>query len=272
VRAPEPLPTSDPEPFEVETSRGFVTCVDEGPRGAPALFAVHGIPGSVRDFRYLAPQLTAALRVVRIDLPGFGGSPPEAEAVATLPGRARLVVEVADRLGLGSFSVLGHSMGGGTALVTAARHRERVSKMVLVSSLALRRHRGLGVGPHTFAAAARLLATPVLGPLLLPWVRAQYRRRRFPGIDGMDRRSFAVQMRALAAVDFALLRSCVASALPPALVAYARDDHMIETDIAEELAQALPGAHVVAFDEGGHNLQKTRAAELGAEIRGFCSR
>jgi pimeloyl-ACP methyl ester carboxylesterase len=88
----------------------------------------------------------------------------------------------------------------------------------------------------------------------------------------MDRGTFAVQLRALSAVDFTLLRSCAASALPPALVAYARDDHMIETGIAEELARALPGADVVAFDEGGHNLQKTRAAELGAKIRAFCAR
>jgi pimeloyl-ACP methyl ester carboxylesterase len=58
--------------------------------------------------------------------------------------------------------------------------------------------------------------------------------------------------------------------LPPALIAYARDDHMIETAVAEELAAAVPGARVMAFDEGGHNIQKTRAAELGAAIREVC--
>lgn len=267
--APPTLPTSDPEPVRIELSHGPVTCIDEGPRGAPALLAVHGVPGSVRDFRYLAPQVTGTLRFVRIDLPGFGGSPPVDDALATLGGRARVVVEVADRLGLGEFSVLGHSMGGGTALVTASRHRERVRRLVLVASLALRLHRGLGAGPRTFAAAARALSTPGLGHALLPWVRAEYRRRRFPGVDEMDRRAFARQLRALSAVDFPLLRSCVSASLPPALVAYARDDHMIETDISEELAASISGAHVMAFDEGGHNLQKTRASELGQAIRKF---
>ena len=46
-----------------------------------------------------------------------------------------------------------------------------------------------------------------------------------------------------------------------------RDDHMIETEVTEELAAAVPGARVLAFDEGGHNIQKTRAVELGAAIR-----
>ncbi len=54
--------------------------------------------------------------------------------------------------------------------------------------------------------------------------------------------------------------------LPRALVAYARDDHMVETRISEELAAALPGARVLAFDSGGHNLQKTRAAELAQAL------
>jgi pimeloyl-ACP methyl ester carboxylesterase len=248
-----------------------VTCVDEGPRDAPAVLAVHGIPGSVRDFRYLAPQVTSTLRLVRIDLPGFGGSAAVADALSTLAGRARVVTEVADRLGLETFAVLGHSMGGGAALVTAARNPHRVRRLVLVASLALRLHRGLGAGPRTFAAAARAMATPVLGNVLVPWVRAEYRRRRFPGVDEMDRAAFARQLRALSAADFGVMRASVAAPLPPVLVAYARDDHMIETDISEELARALPGARVLPFDEGGHNLQKTRAAELGAAIRAFCA-
>jgi len=55
----EPLPTSDPEPRLLPLPHGPVAYVDEGPRGAPALVVVHGIPGSVRDFRYLASSATS---------------------------------------------------------------------------------------------------------------------------------------------------------------------------------------------------------------------
>jgi len=89
-------------------------------------------------------------------------------------------------------------------------------------------------------------------------------------VNASRRAEFARLLHALSAVDFELLRAAVRRPLPPALIAYARDDHMIEIEVAEELAAAVPGARVVAFDEGGHNIQKTRAVELGAAIREVC--
>jgi pimeloyl-ACP methyl ester carboxylesterase len=250
-----PLPTSDPEPRRLELPHGVVTYTDEGPADAPAVIAVHGIPGSMRDFRYLAPQLLPALRVVRVDLPGFGGSAPGADAITTQRGRARILQAVADALALERFGILGHSMGGGAALVLAADEPARVRALALLASLALRLHRGLGLPPRLFAWVARGLEVPGLRGLLMPSVRARYRRRRFPGAEEKT------------AADFELMRASVRRPLPPTLVAYARDDHLIETSVAEELAAAIPGAHVLAFDEGGHNIQKTRALELGAAIR-----
>ena len=245
----------------------MVSYSDEGPPEAPAILAVHGIPGSGRDFRYLAPQLTPALRVLRIDLPGFGGSAPKGDAVATLRGRARIALAVADALGLGRFALVGHSMGGGAALVLAAEHPQRVSHLALIASLGLRLHRGLGASPRAFAWVSRALRVPGLGAAMLPWVRAGYRSRRFPGADTKTLAEFAVQLRAFSAADFELMRAVVRRPLPPAVVAYACDDHLIETEIAEELAAALPAARVLRFEEGGHNIQKTRAVEIAAAIR-----
>ena len=261
------LPTSDPEPRRAALPHGVVTYTDEGPAEAPALIAVHGIPGSGRDFRYLAPQLLPARRVLRVDLPGFGGSAPAADAIRTLRGRARVVLALADGLGIDRFTILGHSMGGGTALLLAADQPARVSGLVLVASLALRLHRGLGAPPRAFAWTAKGLETPGLRRLLVPWVRHEYRKRRFPGVEEKTAADFAHLMHALSAVDFEVMRAAVRRPLPPALVAYARDDHMIETEVAEDLAAAIPGARVLAFDDGGHNIQKTRAVELGAAIR-----
>jgi pimeloyl-ACP methyl ester carboxylesterase len=188
------------------------------------------------------------------------------DALDSLTGRARAVLAVADHLGLDGFAVLGHSMGGGTAFVLAAEHRARVRQLVLVASVALSLHRGLGMTPRTYGLLARSLRVPLLGTLLARAARVEYRRRRFPGADAMDVPSLELQLRAVAAMDIERIRRAVEGPLPPTLVAYARDDHMIETWISEELARALPQARVVSFDEGGHNLQKTRAVELAAAI------
>jgi haloalkane dehalogenase len=70
--------TSDPPPEVLQLPEGPLAYIDEGPREGRALIAVHGIPGSARDFRYLAPQLSSRVRFVRFDMPGFGGSAPPA--------------------------------------------------------------------------------------------------------------------------------------------------------------------------------------------------
>jgi pimeloyl-ACP methyl ester carboxylesterase len=261
-----PFATSDPEPSILERPEGPLCYVDEGPPGAPALLALHGIPGSVRDFRYLAPALTERLRFVRVDLPGFGGSPPVPEAISSLHGRADAVLDLADHLGLGAFGVLGHSMGGATALTLAAAHADRVGLLVLVASVGLTPHRALGgIPPRTFARIAALVERPFVGRALLPIVRDRYRRLRLPGSEEMDAAAHARHLRAIGALDFVALRRAAQAALPPTLVAYAKDDALVEPRISEELARAL-SAHVLAFDSGGHNIQKTRAPQLGQAI------
>jgi pimeloyl-ACP methyl ester carboxylesterase len=261
------LPTSDASALSLALPDGPLTFVDEGPKGAPALLAVHGIPGSVRDFRYLAPQLSATVRFVRVDLPGFGGSAPARDAVRSLSGRARVLLALADHLGLASFAVLGHSMGGATALSVAAEHSERVRALFLLASVGLRPHRGLGVGPRTFRLMGHGLSVPLLRAWLVREARERYRRRHFPGADSMDAGAFATHFHAIGAADFERLNRAARGRLPPTLIAWAKDDPMVEKEIPAELARALPDARRLVFEDGGHNIQKTRAVELAAVIR-----
>lgn len=260
------LPTSDPEPSVFDRPAGRLTYVDEGPRDAPVFLTLHGVPGSVRDFRYLAPPLVPEVRLVRVDLPGFGGSAADEAATRTLAGRARAVLELAEHLGLSRFGVVGHSMGGGTALVLAAQERTRVSHLVLLASIGLHPHRGLGQSPLAFRILGHVLSKPILGSLLVGVARAAYRRRRFPGADQMTPRDFSVHLRSIGAADFGVLRQAVAAGLPPTLVVWSRDDHMLEPTIPEDLARRIPGSRTLVFDDAGHNLQKTRAPEVAAAI------
>jgi len=254
-------PTSDPDPAFFDRAAGRMAYVDEGPRDAPAFFALPGIPGSVRDFRYLAPQLTDRLRLVRVDLPGFGASAPDEEAARSLRGRARAVLDLADHLRLERFGLIGHSMGGGPALLLAGSEGARISHLVLLASVGLSRHRGLGRSPAAFRLAARALALPLLGPLLARSARG------FLGSEALRAREFSFHLRAIGALDFEELRRAADSPLPPALVVYSRDDPMLEPAIAEELARRIAGARTLAFDDAGHNLQKTRAPEVAAAVK-----
>src|SRR5688572_26003759 len=85
------------------------TYADEGE--GPVLLAVHGLPGSHRDFRWLASALAGRVRLVRVDMPGFGATTMR-EPPSKWPELAALVVAFAHEVIGGPYAVLGHSFGG----------------------------------------------------------------------------------------------------------------------------------------------------------------
>ncbi|MEN3341705.1 MAG: 3-oxoadipate enol-lactonase [Actinomycetota bacterium] len=74
-------------------------------------------------------------RVLAVAAPGGGESPPLADREAYLPTRlARLVLAVADRLGLGAFVFVGWSWGASIGVHLAARHSARLRALVLLDA------------------------------------------------------------------------------------------------------------------------------------------
>jgi pimeloyl-ACP methyl ester carboxylesterase len=144
---------------------------DEG-RGDP-LVLVHGAGTSGAIWHRATPLLARRRRVVAPDVPGYGGSPAA--------GRGFALEEVCDRLALGleeagvpsPYDLVGHSMGGGISILLAARHPERVRRLVLVAPAglaALPRAIAalLGTVAAPYAVARRRLASPLAGS---PFVR-----------------------------------------------------------------------------------------------------
>ena len=268
MSAPETLlPKSDPPLREVEVRGACLTYTDEGDPSAPAFIAIHGIPGSVKDFRYLAPPMTPFARVVRIDLPGSGGSAPRLDALRNMEVRGETILALADHLGLPEFGLIGHSMGAGTALVTASMAPQSVPRLALIAPMGLRRHRGLPRSNRAFRIFAAMLRVPGLRDLFMPALRASYRKSRFPRGDDMTAAEYAIQFEAFSAADFSLMNRAVQRPLPSrTLVALADDDHLVQPAIPLELARAIPGARVLRFQDGGHIIQKTKAPEIAAAI------
>jgi 2-succinyl-6-hydroxy-2,4-cyclohexadiene-1-carboxylate synthase len=94
----------------------------------PVLVWLHGFTqtkASGHDFRSI---LTGTYEVLTVDLPGHGEN---ASIAASLNETADLLAEV---LPAEPFILGGYSMGGRTALHFALRHRERLSRLVLLSA------------------------------------------------------------------------------------------------------------------------------------------
>ncbi|MFV8753581.1 alpha/beta fold hydrolase [Nannocystaceae bacterium ST9] len=234
--------------------------VDAG-AGPITLVMVHGLPGSHRDFRWLAPSLEPHARVVRLDMPGFG----ESSAISTrLSPIAEHVLRRLDQLGLDRVVLVGHSFGGPSALLAASRSPDRVVGLALLASVGLRPHRALRAFQSRLPWVTRGLRTPLLRRPMMRLTQAAMQRAGFPKRTPAHETHRSVDI--VARVDFVAIRNAAAALRVPTLIAWAEDDPLVEPAIAEELGVALPAGPRIGFTTGGHNIQKTRADELGAAM------
>jgi len=119
--------------MEHRTRDGAKLAFEQTGSGSPPVVLVHGW---TCNHTYFAPQrdhLAKRHRVVSVDLRGHGESDPSTTAY-TIDGFADDVAWLIGELGLSKPIVIGHSMGGMTALALAARHAEQVSAIVVCDS------------------------------------------------------------------------------------------------------------------------------------------
>lgn len=261
-----PETPSDPDKQVLELPSGPVHYSDVGE--GPTVVMIHGSPGSGRDFRWLAPGLEGGRRVVRVDVSGHGDTPAHGRAHWTVPGRAAFLQECLEVLDLRDVTLVGHSIGGATVLDTAVLASDRVARVALLSSLGMRPHRLLrGVPVKRLSFLFRIPGmTRVLTPTLRRGMTGAGFPRSTPLHEAVD------SLHAVAHLSFEERRATVEAyrALGlPTFVAWTTDDPIIEADIFDELAVALPDGPRLVFPDGKHNPQKAHGVELAAALWEF---
>ena len=97
----------------------------------PALILMHGLVGSAHNWDQNMAALAGQRTVYALDLANMGHSQRVAGLDPGLDASADRVAAFMDRLGIASADICGHSHGGAIAMMLAARHPERVGKLVL---------------------------------------------------------------------------------------------------------------------------------------------
>lgn len=252
--------------------------VDRG-TGAPVVL-LHGNPGFVEDFLPLVDSLARTHRVIAFDRPGHGYS-SRASAAGTMPhDQVQLIHDALAQLGVSRTIVVGHSWGGGLALLYALEHPREVDRLVLIGTRAF---------PSTGGAdpVYALNRTPIIGALfrhtaLLPVGRTLVRRRltsayapdtvrrgHFEAARALwlrpsqvaatvwDTRNLDRELRE-ASTRYSGMR------VPVIVICGARDQLLPES---KRLAIAMPGAQLVVVPNTGHEAQLTRTAIVLDAIR-----
>ncbi len=105
---------------------------DQGQPDAPPLVLIHGGLGSLHNWEPWIPKLVESHRVIRVDLPAHGLTGRIPGDIYTRESMVEFVREVLAELGVDSFALAGHSMGGGVALVYALEHPDQVGSLILI--------------------------------------------------------------------------------------------------------------------------------------------
>jgi esterase len=103
---------------------------DLGGAGNPPLVILHGLLGSSRNWQTVGRDLATKFHVFALDLRNHGGSPHADEM--TYPAMVADVLAWLDAQSLSCVTLMGHSMGGKTAMLLACQHHERVQSLIVV--------------------------------------------------------------------------------------------------------------------------------------------
>ncbi len=249
--------------FEGETHEVHHT--DTG-SGVPVI-ALHGVPASSRDFRWLDAAIDSRLRMLRVDLPGFGASAPRRPNAPSYSGLATVVVELCDALGLEDAIVLGHSLGGAVALEAAARS-DRIERLVLVNSSGPIQHRGNF--PRLYRAMNALGDLhPLARRAVLGLGRPLARQVGFSKRIGDAELVYAARLGA--AYEPARFGELLRELGKPTLSFWATRDPAIQPAVAESIIACGPHVEGVRIDAKSHNLQATHAIEVAEALVGWAT-
>lgn len=227
-------------------------------RGGLPLILIHGAGGSHLHWPAALRRMPGAT-VYAVDLPGHGRSEG--------PGRERIEDYVADILRfmdaveIPRGVLVGHSMGGAIAQMTALTAPERVIGLVLVGTGArLRVAPALlnGILQDTRGALA-LITEWAWGPEADPATVARGRQM-------MARVNPQVVWGDFAACDRFDIRERVGEITAPTLVITGSEDRMTLPKFGQWLAERIPGARFVLVEGAGHMVMLEKPDQVASAV------
>jgi pimeloyl-ACP methyl ester carboxylesterase len=197
---------------------------------------------------------------VRLDLPGAGLSDPDPTGDYTDARTHALILKLMDKLDIKQAVFVGNSLGGRIAWTFAAKHPDRVSKLVLIAPDGFASP-GFAYGQKAEVPALLSIMSYVLPKALYrPNIEAAYANPKrltdavfdryydltlAPG----SRDALLARMQQTVLVD---PRPILPKITQPVLLLWGKKDALIPVANAQDYLKALPDARLTTFDTLGH--------------------
>lgn len=253
-----------------------------GRPGAPALVCLHGTSMQASAWSALGTALAGQFHVVAVDLRGHGQSDQPATGYA-LTDYADDVRALLDALGLERASLIGSSLGTQVAIAFAARHPQRVQRLVLsdpsclIDQQAIDQYVGLHrTRPRRFDG----------WPQALAFSRQLPQRRRFseavhaftlqgdlgPTEDGRLQWRYALDPILQTFEELKVDQSAdIAAVQAPVLILRGSESHVLSRPDALRLLGDFARAELVEIGDCGHTIWGDQPRALAQHTRAFLS-
>lgn len=243
----------------------------------PVVVLVHGFTGSKENWLPIMGALATHYRVLAPDLPGWGESERRADKTYGFTEQtAHLDAFVAAVAGEGDVRVVGHSMGGGIAALWASAQPEALRQLVLMDAAGVPFDndfaRRVRAGEHPFevldeATLQRQIALVFDRPPFAPWPATTALARMRAAQVAFERevlRTIAGDESLAFAPGEAASRIAV-----PTLLAWCRNDRVIDASAAAVYAERIADTQTVWFDDCSHMPMMEQPAATAAALIAF---
>jgi pimeloyl-ACP methyl ester carboxylesterase len=117
---------------------------EAGPRDAPAILLLHGLPSSSRMYEPLLSRLADRFRLIAPDYPGFGHSdwPDPGQFAYTFDRCAEIMNHFTEAIALPCYTLYMQDYGGPVGFRMALNHPERINALTIQNAVA--HNEGLG--------------------------------------------------------------------------------------------------------------------------------
>ncbi len=218
------------------------------------LVLLHSLLSDRTSYEPLAARIAKQRRLILVNLPGFGASPPGGP---TLGDHADAIAGLFDDLRLPTATdVLGNGLGGFGALQLAIRHGARFDRMVLVGSAIAFPEPGRAIfralaekAPRDGMAAIAGVAIRRMFPESFIAAHPEVVAGREAVFRGIDPAVFADACRALARLD---LSDELAKVRNPALIVVGEEDEATPPALGQALTGRLADARLTLLPGLGH--------------------
>jgi len=279
LRTPVPLETPvDVAGDFIQINSRKIRYIDRG-SGRPLVF-IHGFGASIYCWRKNLDPISKHHRVCAPDLPGFGYSDKPLDADYSIDAYADFVVQFMDKLKIKKAVLVGHSLGGGIALLTGLKYPARVHSLILLDAEAY---------PITPPLMLRVAQSPALGSIIHraigEWVvRVSLKRSFYDQSLITDRlvdayyRPFLTEngksapLKLLQAMDFDKLKE-----LPrryrrikkKVLILWGAEDRISRIHLAHKLKRDLRKSSLKIIPHSGHLVQEEKPEIVNRAILDF---